>query len=435
MQTHARPQSSRVRAPVLARYEVVGHLGSGAMASVYLARKIGAGSFRKWVALKRIHPHLRDDPSFVRMFLDEASILAALSHPNVAQIFDLAEEQGTYWMVMEYLHGVSLSEIVRRAKEIGQHVPRELACRVVAEAAEGLHAAHDLRADGSAVGLVHRDVSPHNLFVTYDGHVKVVDFGVARYATGGSTRAGVLKGKLAYMSPEQAGGGTVDRRTDVFALGVVLWELTTGRRLFREESDMATLARVQDCEVPPPSEIAPGYPPELERIVLKALSKEKEARFATARELSRALFTLVVGRRENVVLADALSSYVRSIFAERMQERELLLHGHAPSLHASTDALGDEPTVVTAPAFEDETTVTRLTPKRDDAYSAPPLPMPPRIHTSPWLPPVVVAPFRNDSTTRIPTRKGARSPSVLAWTSAGLLVLAVLVLALALTLR
>src|SRR5580658_11349140 len=192
----------------LGRYRVVGEIGVGGMASVHLARMDGPGGFQKWVAIKRIHPHLVEDDSFIHMFLDEARIAARISHPNVATVFELGKHDDTYWIAMEYLHGEPLREVMRRTEEMGQPMPPEIACRVIADAAEGLHAAHELLGkNGEKLNLIHRDVTPHNLFVTYDGATKVVDFGIAKHAARmSSTRAGTLKGKLAYMSPEQVHG-------------------------------------------------------------------------------------------------------------------------------------------------------------------------------------------------------------------------------------
>ncbi|MEO8798213.1 MAG: serine/threonine-protein kinase, partial [Polyangiaceae bacterium] len=280
----------------LGRYRVVDEIGIGGMASVHLGRMDGPGGFQKWVAIKRIHPHLIEDDSFVQMFLDEARVAARISHPNVATVFELGKHDDSYWIAMEYLHGEPLRELMRRTEELGQVMPPEIACRVIADAAEGLHAAHELTGkNGERLNLVHRDVTPHNLFVSYDGTTKVVDFGIAKFSSRmSSTRAGTLKGKLAYMSPEQVHGEQIDRRTDIFALGVVLWELTTGQRLFRMESDLDTLAKVQECNVPRPSTLVRGYPIDLEKIVMRALAKNRGERFKTAREFSRALQSLLM---------------------------------------------------------------------------------------------------------------------------------------------
>jgi serine/threonine-protein kinase len=307
----------------LGRYRVVDEIGIGGMASVHLARMDGPGGFQKWVAIKRIHPHLVEDVTFVNMFLDEARVAARISHPNVATVFELGKHEDTYWIAMEYLHGEPLREVMRRTEELEQPMPPEIACRVIADTAEGLHAAHELLGkNGEKLGLVHRDVTPHNLFVTYDGNTKVVDFGIAKFTSRmAHTRAGTLKGKLAYMSPEQIAGEPIDRRTDVFALGVVLWELTTGQRLFRMESDLDTLAKVQECAVPRPSTIVRGYPIDLEKIVMKALAKTKNERYRTAREFSRALQSLLM-RRGLFIASDEVAAYMVSVFSDRIQKRE-----------------------------------------------------------------------------------------------------------------
>jgi serine/threonine-protein kinase len=307
----------------LGRYRVVDEIGIGGMASVHLARMDGPGGFQKWVAIKRIHSHLVEDDTFIQMFLDEARVAARISHPNVATVFELGKHEDTYWIAMEYLHGEPLREVMRRCEETGQAMPPEIACRIIADAAEGLHAAHELLGkNGEKLGLVHRDVTPHNLFVTYDGTTKVVDFGIAKFSSRmSSTRAGTLKGKLAYMSPEQVHGEGIDRRTDIFALGVVLWELTTGQRLFRMDNDLDTLAKVQECNVPRPSTIVKGYPIDLEKIVMKALAKNRGERFKSARELSRALQSLLM-RRGLFVASDEVAQYMVSIFADRIQKRE-----------------------------------------------------------------------------------------------------------------
>ncbi len=333
---------SQVGTYFLGRYRVVDEIGIGGMASVHLGRMDGPGGFQKWVAIKRIHAHLVEDESFIQMFLDEARVAARISHPNVATVFELGKHDDTYWIAMEYLHGEPLREVMRRTEELGAPMPPEIACRVIADAAEGLHAAHELYGkNGEKLNLVHRDVTPHNLFVCYDGNTKVVDFGIAKFSSRmSSTRAGTLKGKLAYMSPEQVAGEPIDRRTDVFALGVVLWELTTGQRLFRMESDLDTLAKVQECNVPRPSTLVRGYPLDLEKIAMKALAKNKNERYRTARELSRALQSMLM-KRGLFIASDEVASYVTSIFADRIQKREAHLRWAAEVTQTiSLDALG-----------------------------------------------------------------------------------------------
>ncbi|MFO0568785.1 MAG: serine/threonine-protein kinase [Polyangiaceae bacterium] len=341
----------------LGRYRVVDEIGVGGMASVHLARADGPGGFQKWVAIKRIHRHLAEDEQFIRMFLDEARIAARISHPNVAQVFDLGKQRDTYWIAMEYLHGEPMREIMRAVEEAGAPpMGPQLAAKVIADAAEGLHAAHELRdKDGKLLNLVHRDVTPHNLFLTYDGAVKVVDFGIAK-VTGrlSTTRAGTLKGKLAYMSPEQVQGVSIDRRTDIFALGVVLWELTTGRRLFRMDSDLETLERVQACVVPPPSSIVDNYPVELESIVMRALAKDANKRYPSAREMSRALQQYVM-RVGAFIGPEETGAYVKQVLSDRYQKREAHLQWAAEvtqtvsldALEAAQGARGEDGSLLT----------------------------------------------------------------------------------------
>lgn len=274
------------------RYRIRQRMAAGGMATVYVAQLEGAAGFGKLVALKRIHPHLAHEEEFVRMFLDEARLTSRIDHANVCAVTDFGQAAGTYFLAMELLHGESFSSVVRTSakRNVTPTWRARLFAKVLVDVCEGLHAAHELVDDhGASMSVVHRDVSPQNLFVTHDGVGKVLDFGIAkaRHRLQDET-AGVIKGKYAYMSPEQARGGSVDRRTDVWALGVVAWETLTGKRLFRRETEMETLFAVASDEVPPPSRHAP----ELEAFdaaVLRCLQRDPEARFQTARELGRAL--------------------------------------------------------------------------------------------------------------------------------------------------
>jgi len=271
------------------RYELIHRLGHGGMAAVFLGRATGRAGFEKLVAVKVIHPHLAAEPEFVEMFLDEARIAARLHHPHVVEIHDLGDDDGVFFMVMEYVEGETLASVLRQLRKQADRLPLSAVLQVVADACEGLAAAHDLTdADGHRMHLVHRDVSPHNLLVSMDGRVKVVDFGIAK-ATGrrSSTRTGQLRGKLAYMSPEQAGGGSIDHRTDLFALGAVLWELLAGERLFTAETESETLARVTACEVPDIRARRGDIPEGVAALVDRALARKPDARFATAQEMLR----------------------------------------------------------------------------------------------------------------------------------------------------
>jgi len=311
---------------LLGRYELVYEIGVGGMAAVYLSRARGPGGFSKWLALKRIHPHLAKDRRFIDMFLDEARIAAMLQHPNVAQVLDLGEDEGEYFIAMEYLHGEHLGAVsVRAMRELGQ-LPLSIAASIVMDAAEGLHHAHEAKdKNGQALALVHRDVSPQNVFVTYDGQVKLTDFGIAKAANRIThTDTGGTKGKVSYMAPEQALGRPLDRRTDVFALGIVLWEITTGRRLFRAETDAQTLMRITSGRVPTPSSVMADYPPELEQIVMRALEIRAERRYPSAAVMARDLERwLATGAR--AVRSSDLSSLMHRLFADRIAAKDELL--------------------------------------------------------------------------------------------------------------
>jgi serine/threonine-protein kinase len=285
----------------------------------------GPGGFQRWLAVKRMHPHLMANGQLAGMFLDEARVAVGMNHMNVAMVFEVGKDDSTCWIAMEYLHGEPLREVMRRAEDRCLVVSPELAAHIGSDAAEGLHAAHELRGNNNQpLGLVHRDVTPNNLFLTYDGDMKVVDFGISRVADRVlSMRTGTLNSRLPYMSPEQVRGVDVDRTTDIFALGVVLWELTTGRRLFRMDTDLDTLDKVQACVVPRPSSIVP-YPIELERVVMKALARRKQDRFQTARELSRALQSYLTQRRA-LVRPEDVARFMRQAFSDRIQEREAYL--------------------------------------------------------------------------------------------------------------
>jgi serine/threonine-protein kinase len=296
------------------------------MGTVHLARCDGPGGFRKWLAIKICHPGRDPENDILPMFLDEARVAAQISHPNVVSVFDAGEENGLHYMAMEYLHGEPLRALVRHVETCGMPVPIHVACRMIADAAEGLHAAHEATNDhGEPLHIVHRDVSPHNLFVTYDGTTKLVDFGVAKFrAKSTETRAGTIKGKVAYMSPEQVRGEAVDRRADVFALGIILWELTTGRRLFRGGDTLDSIAKVLEADIPPPTSLVRGYPADLEAVVMAALSRNREDRFDTAHDLARAL-TGVLFRRGLFVTNDDVFLYMQAVFHGRIQERDAVL--------------------------------------------------------------------------------------------------------------
>jgi eukaryotic-like serine/threonine-protein kinase len=269
----------------IGRYELVRHLATGGMAEIYVARLSGIGGFQRHVTLKTIRPERVEDEAFVHMFLDEARLVAALHHHNVCQVHDVGVDQGTYYLALEYVHGESSRAILERARDLNVTIPLEISLAIVAGAASGLHHSHEARnPDGTPIGLVHRDVSPSNILVGYDGSVKLIDFGIARAQAGRhtETQTGMIKGKFGYMSPEQCRGWPVDRRSDVFGLGIVLYELTTQTRAFRAENDYETMQRIVRGDVTRPSRVSSGYPLDLELVVLRALSVDPTARFPTS---------------------------------------------------------------------------------------------------------------------------------------------------------
>jgi serine/threonine-protein kinase len=263
----------------------------GGMAELYLAHRSGIEGFEKVVALKRILPSITEEASFVEMFLDEARLAARLDHPNIVRIYDLGEIQRQYFIAMEYLPGEDLRDVHHKNKETKEKLPLDLAVYVAHEAAIALDFAHNLAdTQGEPLHLVHRDVSPSNIIITYHGSVKLVDFGIAKARTSSvQTVAGAFKGKLPYSSPEQVRSRAVDRRSDVFALGIVLWEMLSGSRLFQRDNYAAIVEAVKRGPIPIPSTLRSDVSPELDRVVMKALERDPDARFQTALEMQNAL--------------------------------------------------------------------------------------------------------------------------------------------------
>jgi serine/threonine-protein kinase len=276
---------------VVGRYRLVAKLGQGGMADVYLAVSRGALGVNKLVVIKQLRAMLASDHDFAVMFLDEARLAVRLSHPNVVHTYEVGGRDGHCFLVMEYLEGQSVGEFMQRARARGARVAPTVWARIAADALAGLHYAHELcDYDGTPLQMAHRDVSPQNIFVTYDGITKVVDFGIAKAKLNATvTGAGELKGKLGYMAPERVSGRPSDRRADVFAMGIVLWELLAGgERLFKGDAAQA-IQRVRTGPIPPLSAVAPGTPPGLEAIVARALERDPAARFASAEEMRAAL--------------------------------------------------------------------------------------------------------------------------------------------------
>jgi hypothetical protein len=354
------------------RYVLGGRIAVGGMAEVHLGRLLGPAGFQRTVAVKRLHPHLASDPTFVTMFLDEVRLAARIQHPNVVDTIDVVVERDEVFLVMEYVHGESLAQLLQVAAEEGRAVPTDVIVAIVCGALRGLHAAHQAKDEGGEpLHIVHRDVSPHNVIVGVDGVARVLDFGVAKATgRGQTTRAGQAKGKLAYMAPEQLRGEDVDRRADVYSAGVVLWEALTGRRLFFADTEPKTMNNVLAAVVEPPSKYAAVLPTGLDRATLRALDRDREGRFPTAEQMAVALEEGVspaspakVGDWVATVAADSLDERARQVAA---LEREV--HDPEPAIAAHGDGrvtistLVDVPSAVRASAARASVTV--YTPRR-----------------------------------------------------------------------
>ena len=321
----------------LGKYRLLHRFARGGMANLYLGQFVGTDRFRKLVAVKIIHEQFSEDPEFIEMFIDEAQLVAGISHPNVVHVHELGSVGGRHFMTMEYVHGECLTDLVCRVR-----IPDTVGCRVVADVAAGLHAAHELRdADGTPLQVVHRDISPHNVLVSYDGAVKLIDFGVASStASLHVSRSGSLKGKFAYMSPEQVRSEPLDRRSDIFSLGIVLYEITTRRRLFRGSTETEMVQMVLDKPIPPPSVLRDDYPSELEQIVLRALSRRREQRYQTAEQMQEALERFILGTGAPV-LPRQIGQMMHATFAEQIASKEELRRAAESGL--LLDAVGREP--------------------------------------------------------------------------------------------
>jgi serine/threonine protein kinase len=291
------------------------------MAEVFKAKAFGVEGFERLVALKRILPNIAEDEEFIAMFIDEAKISVQLQHANIAQIFDLGKVEDSFFIALEYVNGKDLRAIFDRSRQRGEVMPISQSAYIVMQVCEGLDYAHNKRdAQGRELHLIHRDISPQNVLIGYDGEIKLIDFGIAKAAGKASkTQAGILKGKFGYMSPEQVRGLPIDRRSDVFAVGIVLYELLTSERLFVGESDFSTLEKVRNVEILPPSSYNRKIPPELERIALKALAKDPEDRYQNAIDLHDDLQAFLYSVGEIYSRKD-LSAWMKKNFAVEIEE-------------------------------------------------------------------------------------------------------------------
>jgi eukaryotic-like serine/threonine-protein kinase len=326
----------------LGRYQLLKRLAIGGMGEVWLAKQSGPVGFEKQLVVKTLRKHLKEDQEFVNMFFDEARIAAALTHPNIAQIYELGEANGEYFIAMEYVHGPSLKDMADFAAETETPVPLALKCRVIADAAGALDFAHQAKTpSGQALDLIHRDVSPQNILIGFNGAVKLIDFGVAKAANKlVRTATGVIKGKYAYMSPEQAYGQKLDGRSDVFGLGTVFWELLTGERLFKRETDTETLKAVVGLELVPPSRLDRAVPKALDAVVMRALERNVAGRFQSAGELRMAIETFLTRARLPATGAH-LTAYMHQLFPEEgepePQQTEVTASTEGPAAPAALE--------------------------------------------------------------------------------------------------
>lgn len=298
----------------LDRYTLIRRLAMGGMAELYLAQQTGAAGFSKIVALKRIHPHLSQNETFTGMFLTEARLASDLNHPNLAHVLDFGECNTEHYLTMEYVHGANLHEALKQARA---PLPMAAALQVVIDVARGLHELHEHRStDGRPLGMVHRDVSPSNVLLAYDGSVKLTDFGIAKaMELTSATRTGTFKGKLGHSSPEQARGEQIDRRSDVFCLGILLYEVTTGARAFSGPNEFAVLGKVASANYEPPQTLVDDYPDGLQRLVRTALSASPDERPATAAEFAESVAEFA--REEGIVLGPGpVATLLRDLFGE-----------------------------------------------------------------------------------------------------------------------
>jgi len=311
---------TRDRTEVVGRYALHGEIASGGMAVVYFGKLLGPVGFSRPVAIKRLHPKLARDPAVRDMFIDEARLASRIRHPNVLPTLDVVDESGELLLVMEYVHGESLQQLARAVRGRGERTPLRIVLAIMSCVLHGLHAAHEATTEtGEPLNIVHRDVSPQNVLCGVDGVPRVLDFGIARATVRlENTREGIVKGKLAYMAPEQLGGAPVDRRADIFSASVLLWEMLAGRRLFvRDDGASVLVEKLLRGPIEPPSAHAPGLPKLLDAITLHGLARNPEQRFATAREMALALEKL-----GDLARPSQIGEWVEGLAAESLAERK-----------------------------------------------------------------------------------------------------------------
>jgi phosphate/phosphite/phosphonate ABC transporter binding protein len=319
-----------IRPTRLGKFELLARIAKGGMAEIFLARQHSSETgtlppglgLSRLAVVKRILPHLAEEQTFIEMFLEEARYASMITHPNVVQIYDFGESEGEFYIAMEYIDGPSIGLLARDARRLEQPLPPVIAAEIVAQAADGLQAAHELRdEEGLPLGLVHRDVSPHNLMLTRGGTIKLLDFGVAKAQDSAvQTNTGSVKGKFPYMSPEQCRGDELDRRTDVFSLGIVFWELCCAERLFQRGTDLMTLKAITEDPLPVPRDRNPALPESLSEVLRRSLARDREARFSSAAELAQAVRGALTGLGERGG-AELLANYISERYGDDMDNR------------------------------------------------------------------------------------------------------------------
>jgi eukaryotic-like serine/threonine-protein kinase len=402
------------------RYQILSLLGEGGMGRVCLGRMHGPGGFERLVAIKLLHDHLSRDGAFVQMFLDEARISARIRHPNVVDVIEVGEESGNFYIAMEYISGETLARAANRLAKQKRRLPPELAAHLVSQACEGLHAAHELRSPaGDDLCVVHRDVSPENLIIGYDGLLRVTDFGVVKAADRAlETSPGTWKGKAGYLTPELIEGQQIDRRADIYCLGIVLWEVSIGRPLFRAENPFASAEKIRKNEVPLPSEIYRDYPERLEEIVLRALSPDPTARQPTARALGEELRRYVAESGKSFTPVD-VEHFMGNLFEDRLARRQELERRASlgppppnPTVRLPTSDLAPIVGVSILESREDQLweglsafELSTPAPSRDEMEQ-------PRARDDPLLDAMITAAPRSQPEMRPPEVKRSRAPAI-----------------------
>jgi serine/threonine protein kinase len=330
---------------IFGEYKILKKIATGGMAEVFLAKRVGVKGFEKLLAIKRILPQFSENEDFIAMFIDEAKLAAQLNHRNIVQIYDFGNQQGSYYIAMEYVFGKDLRTVLKKSKDKHHRLPLTQCAYIIAEAARGLEFAHNLEdPHGNPLSIIHRDISPQNIFISYEGDVKIADFGIAKAASKSTeTRAGVLKGKILYMSPEQAWGKTIDRRSDLYSLGVLLYEMVADRKIVEADSEFSMLEKVRNAEVDFPPQVFEKIPNRLSDIIKKALEKDPENRYQTAHEMRVDLESYLLTSKETLS-EKMISEYLKDLFRDEIvEERKILLEGQGAP---------EEKTVSIEPAFE-----------------------------------------------------------------------------------